>query len=176
MSTSSRRERSPASRVGPERSSGERSETERSGGPTREAAPNQAPWQGPAPPDPEVLEKAQRRQFSAAYKLRILGEVDACTQIGEIGQILRREGLYSSHLNNWRRQRDEGALSGLQPKKRGRRIRDANPLARELAASEAENRKLKKRLAQAQTIIEFQKKVADVLGIPLNHCESEEHD
>ena len=128
-----------------------------------------------SPPDPEVAEKAQRRRYTAEYKLRILGEADALRQSGgEIGALLRREGLYSSHLINWRRQRDEGMLSGLKPKKRGRKAKEQNPLARRLAEVEKENQRLKKRLEKAEIIIEFQKKVADVLGIPLTNDESDE--
>jgi transposase len=128
------------------------------------------------PPDPEVPEKAQRRQYSAEYKLRILAEVDRATQPGEIGQILRREGLYSSHLITWRRQHEEGALMALGPRRRGRKAKEINPLARKVAELEAKNRKLEKRLHEAQIIIEFQKKVADVLGIPLSRPEIEERD
>lgn len=128
------------------------------------------------PPDPEVPEKAQRRQYSAEYKLRILAEVDHASQPGAIGQILRREGLYSSHLITWRRQRDEGALMALGPRQRGRKAKVINPLARKVAELEAKNRKLEKRLHEAQIIIEFQKKVADVLGIPLSRPENEEHE
>ena len=159
----------------PQRSSDERSEAERSGG-TPGGAAGAPPPAAPQPEDPEVLEKAQRRQFPAEYKLRILAEVERATQPGEIGEILRREGLYSSHLITWRRQHDEGALSGLEPKKRGRKAKEVHPLARKLAEAEAKNRKLEKRLREAQIIIEFQKKVADVLGIPLNRPENEEPD
>jgi len=153
----------------PKRSSGERSETERS-----EGAPAESTPQLPSPPDPEVPEKARRRRYTAEYKLRILQEADALREAGEIGALLRREGLYSSHLITWRRQRDEGALSGLKPKKRGRKAKEQNPLARRLAEIERENRRLKKRLEKAEIIIEFQKKVADVLGIPLKDEESDE--
>ncbi len=128
----------------------------------------------PSPPDPEVPEKARRRRYTAEYKLRILQEADACRESGEIGALLRREGLYSSHLITWRRQRDEGVLSGLKPKKRGRKAKEQNPLARRLAEVEKENQRLKKRLEKAEIIIEFQKKVADVLGIPLKDEESDE--
>ena len=121
-------------------------------------------------------EKAQRRQYTAEYKLRILAEVERATEPGEIGQILRREGLYSSHLITWRRQRHEGGLSGLEPRRRGRKPKETNPLARKLAEAEAKNRKLEKSLREAQIIIEFQKKVAEVLGIPLNRPENEERD
>ena len=156
----------------PKRSSGERSETERNEGAPGESAAGQPS----APPNPEVLEKARRRRFTAEYKLRILQEVDSARESGEIGAILRREGLYSSHLITWRRQHDAGALSALQAKKRGRKAKEVHPLARKLAESEAKNRRLEKRLAEAQIIIEFQKKVADLLGIPLKGRENEEID
>jgi transposase-like protein len=114
-------------------------------------------------PDPEVVPRAKRRQFSAKYKLRILTEADQCTQRGEIGALLRREGLYSSHLTTWRRQRDRGQLAGLTPKKRGRK---PEPQAAELARLQRENEQLKARLEQAETIIEVQKKLSQMLGLP----------
>ena len=81
------------------------------------------PGPRPVESDPEVPEKARRRRFGGTYKLQILRAVDACTEPGEIGALLRREGLYSSHLSKWRRQRDAGALEGLRPRKRGRKPR-----------------------------------------------------
>ena len=116
---------------------------------------------------PEVPEKASRRRFEASYKLRILEEADGCTEAGQLGELLRREGLYSSHLTTWRKQRDEGALEGLREKKRGRKPkrRDAKDL--ELARLRREKQKLEERLRQAETIIEVQKKVSEILGIPL---------
>ena len=114
-------------------------------------------------PDPEVVPRAKRRQFSAKYKLRILTEADQCTQRGEIGALLRREGLYSSHLTTWRRQRELGQLAGLAPKKRGRK---PDPQAAELARLQRENEQLKARLEQAETIIEVQKKLSQMLGLP----------
>ena len=84
-------------------------------------------------PTTEVSEKPARRRFSAEYKLRILAEADRCTELGQIGEVLRREGLYSSHLSNWRSQRDEGVLAGLKPKRRGRKAKPKNPLADEVA-------------------------------------------
>lgn len=117
-------------------------------------------------PDPEVLEKKKARYFTAQYKIRILAEVDACKSPGEIGAILRREGLYHSNLKTWRRQRDQGILGGLTPKKRGRRPVEPNPLAGQVARLERENKRLTERLKQAETIIEFQKKIAEMLGIP----------
>ena len=80
-------------------------------------------------PDPEVPAKAKRRKFTAAYKLRVLAEADGCTGLGEIGRLLRREGLYSSHLSDWRRARQRGSLRALAPKKRGRKPRERNPCA-----------------------------------------------
>jgi transposase-like protein len=119
------------------------------------------------PPDPEVRERAARRRFPAEYKLRIVREADACTSPGDLGALLRREGLYSSHLTTWRRQRDAGALSGLSPKKRGRRAAVTAPLARRVAELERDKAKLEHRLKQAETIIEVQKKISEILGIPL---------
>ena len=116
-----------------------------------------------AVPDPEVVPRAKRRQFSAKYKLRILAEADQCTQRGEIGALLRREGLYSSHLTTWRKQRDRGQLEGLTPKKRGRK---PDPQAAELARLQRENERLQARLEQAETIIEVQKKLSQMLGLP----------
>ena len=116
-------------------------------------------------PDPEVPEKKPRRRFTAQYKLRILEEADACTEAGRLGALLRREGLYSSSLTTWRRQRDEGHLSALGPKKRGRKPKQKNPLAERVARLERENRRLENQLKQARTIIEVQKKISEILGI-----------
>jgi len=118
--------------------------------------------------DPEVPEKARRRRFTAEYKLRVLQEADACSEPGETGALLRREGLYSSHLVVWRRQRAEGTLQGLSPRKRGRKPQPTNPLAKKVAELERENRGLKRRLKQAETIIDVQKKVSQILGVPLS--------
>ena len=118
-------------------------------------------------PDPEVPEKPTRRRFTAEYKLRILRLADACTEPGSIGALLRREGLYSSHLTTWRRQREEGTLDGLKPKKRGRRVAERSPLLAELERLRRENERLTQRLKQAELIIEVQKKVSQILGIPL---------
>jgi len=117
-----------------------------------------------AMPDPEVPERPVRRRFSAAYKLAILREVDATTQEGQIGAILRRERLYSSHLVDWRRARDRGALEALaRPAGRPR----PNPLAREVDRLRRENARLAARLSTAERIIEIQGKVSELLGIPL---------
>ena len=127
-------------------------------------------------PNPEVPEKPVRRRFSAEYKLRMLAEADCCTAPGELGELLRREGLYSSHLGTWRRQRDEGMLAGLTPKRRGRKAKPRNPLADEVAQLQRENRRLKEQLRQAELIIGVQKKVSEMLNIPLKTPDGEEAD
>jgi transposase len=114
-------------------------------------------------PDPEVVVKAHRRRFTAEYKQRILQEADACRQQGEIGALLRREGLYSSHLTTWRHQRQGGELQGLAPAKRGRK---ADPQAAENARLVCEMERLKAQLARAELIIDVQKKVSQLLGLP----------
>lgn len=125
----------------------------------------------PLVPDPEVLARPKRRHFSAKEKLRILKEADECREAGGIGKLLRREGLYSSHLTDWRRQRDEGALSALA-KKRGRKP-TRSPLVDENNRLRQENARLQRRLEQAEMIIEIQKKVASILGIPLKTLDSD---
>jgi transposase len=110
--------------------------------------------------DPEVETKAKRRTFTAEYKHRILEEADSCTAPGEKGALLRREGLYSSHLTTWRRQREAGELAGLRPKKRGRK---QDETAVEMAKLRRENERLRKQLDQAELIIAAQKKLAQVL-------------
>jgi transposase len=124
----------------------------------------------------EVLEKPMRRRFTVEYKARILAEADACTEPGALGELLRREGLYSSHLATWRRQRDEGALAGLTPKRRGRQAKAKNPLSEEVARLQRENQRLKEQLRQAELIIDVQKKVSEMLNIPLNGPGGEEVD
>ncbi len=124
-------------------------------------------------PDPEVTERATRRRFTAEYKLRILREVDACRVHGELGALLRREGLYSSHLTTWRRQRDEMAKAGLTARKRGPKAKAVDPRLKQL---ERENARLKRRLEKAETIIEFQKKVSELLGISLKSPDSDGND
>ena len=129
----------------------------------------------PAPraPDPEVPAKAQRRRFSVEYRLRIVKQADACRKPGELGALLRREGLYSSLLTNWRHQREQGALVSMRARKRGPMPRPIDPRVRQL---EAENARLQRKLQQADTIITVQKKVADILGIPLRPLVSDETD
>ena len=122
-----------------------------------EAPSASAPAQ--TPPDTEVPAKPVRRQFSAAYRLRILEEADRCTESGEIGRLLRREGLYTSHLSAWRKARREGTLQGLAPKKRGARpTRD--PKDARIKALEAKVTHLEKELDKAHTILDVQGKVA----------------
>ena len=115
-------------------------------------------------PDPEVPEKARRRIFAAVYKLKILEEADECSKPGEIGALLRREGLYSSLLSRWREQRETGALAGLTPKKRGHKPRPVDRQAQRVAELERENARLREQLEKAQTIIDVQKKLSRLLG------------
>jgi transposase-like protein len=118
-------------------------------------------------PDPAVPEKPVRRRFTAEYKLRILREADQCTESGQLGALLRRDGLYSSHLTAWRQQRNEGALAGLAPQRRGRKAAPDAPLVAENERLKRDNQRLTARLRQAETIIEVQKKLSEILGIPL---------
>jgi len=115
-------------------------------------------------PNTEVVAKAKRKQFTVAEKQRILREVEACQGSGEIGALLRREGIYSSYLTTWRRQKENGELEGLSPQKRGPK---SNPDAIELAKLRREHERLKERMRQAELIIEVQKKVALMLGANL---------
>ena len=125
--------------------------------------------------DPEVRETKARRKFTAKYKLRILAEADRCSQPGELGALLRREGLYSSNLSTWRRQRQKGLLQAMSAKKRGRKHKEKNPLASRVAQLEKENRRLEQKLKQAELIIEAQKKMSEILGIAQNLSESNEN-
>src|SRR5712691_9841851 len=109
----------------------------------------------PRDPDPEVPAKARRRRFSAVYRLRIVKQADACQKAGDVGALLRREGLYSSLLTNWRRQRDQGALVSMRARKRGPTGRPIDPRVKQL---EAENARLQRKLQRADTIITLQKK------------------
>ena len=118
-------------------------------------------------PNPEVPDKAVRRRFTAEYKLRILTLADACSEPGSLGVLLRREGLYASNLNTWCHQRERGVLSALTPKKRGRKESVRNPLVAENEKLRRENERITKRLRQAEIIIDVQKKVSQILGIPL---------
>jgi transposase-like protein len=113
-------------------------------------------------PNPEVVVTAKRRQFSAAYKLRILQEADDCQQAGQVGALLRREGLYSSHLSKWRQQRDAGQLHGLQDQKRDRQTERQ---ASQVVQLQRENERLRRQLHQAELIIEAQKKLSALFGL-----------
>ena len=114
-------------------------------------------------PDPEVPAKSGRRRFTAAYKARILAKLDACSERGEIGALLRREGLYSSQVSKWRDQRAAGVQSALEPARRGRKGRD--PLELDVARLERENARLGDRLARAEIVIDVQKKLCILLGV-----------
>lgn len=132
----------------------------------REAGPG--PEVGVRPPDPEVVERPARRRFSAEYKLRILREADGCTKAGEIGALMRREGLYSSHLTVWRRAREKGDLGALSPRKRGRKAMRSDPLVKENERLRKEKAALERKVKQVETLLDIQKKVSELLGIPLN--------
>ncbi len=127
----------------------------------------------PAAANPEVSERPRRRTFTAKEKLRILQEADRASGAGEIGALLRREGLYSSALTDWRRQRDAGILDGLTLARRGPKPGEPNPLAVELARAKQENAKLRLRLERAEAIIDLQKKVSDLLGMHLPPIEND---
>ena len=120
--------------------------------------------------DPEVVAVAKRRRLTAGYKLRILQEADECSGSGEIGALLRREGLYSSHLSRWRKEREQGQLQALAGRKRGRKSK--SDLEKETARLRQENERLKARLEQAETIIEVQKKLSELLGLSTPKTES----
>jgi transposase-like protein len=119
-----------------------------------------------AVPDPEVPEKAVRRRFTAAYKLRILKEAETSKGTNQCGALLRREGLYSSHLTTWRRQVEKGTLEALSPRKRGPKAAPPNPLKKRVEALEKETQRLRHQLKQAEIIIEVQKKISEILHLP----------
>ena len=119
---------------------------------------------GPVAASPELTDRPRRRTFTVKDKLRILADTDRAAGSGGVGAILRREGLYSSVLSDWRRQRDAGALGALTPSKRGPKVPPLNPLATELASARRDNIRLQQRLERAEAIIELQKKVAELLG------------
>ena len=124
-----------------------------------------------AAPEVEVVAKAERRRFTAEYKRRIVREAERCTKGGEIGALLRREGLYSSHLTTWRAARDRGELEGLSPKKRGPKVPPPDPRDQRISEQEREIARWQKRAERAEAFVEVQKKVAALLGTP---CESEQ--
>jgi len=139
---------------------------------TEDPQPGGVPGPGGAVPNPEVLAKASRRRFTADYKRQILQQADACTEPGQLGALLRRQGLYSSHLTTWRRQREQGALEALAGKRRGPKP-TGHLLAEDNRKLQRENQRLARRLQQAELIIEIQKKASAILGIPLNSLDSE---
>ena len=114
----------------------------------------------------EVMAKPVRRRYTAEYKLRVLREAEACKGRGEIGALLRREGLYSSNLTQWRKQRERGELEGLS-RKRGPSPKPRNPLADKVRALERETARLRARAERAEGLVELQKKVSEILGIEL---------
>jgi transposase-like protein len=153
----------------PEWSEPKRSEGERNGGGDNLAA-------HPAPvPNPEVSARPTRRKFTAQYKARIVQEANRCTQPGQIGALLRREGLVSSQLTCWRRQYRHGALQALRDDQRGRK-RTHDPKDQELDRLRRENARLTAKLTQAETIMEIQKKVAALLGHPIQTLAAAEND
>jgi len=152
----------------PKVSAGERSEPKRTEG----AGTTATLVRSASPPlavagNSEVVAKASRRRFTVDYKLKILAQADACHQTGELGALLRREGLYCSSLALWRHQRQQGILTGLTPRTRGRKPNQQSQLVADNEQLKRQNQKLSKRLQQAEIIIEFQKKLAEALGIPL---------
>jgi transposase len=157
----------PDAVVEAERSVGDRREPERSSAPTT-AAP---------PPDPEVpTDRPKRRTFTAEYKKRILEEADACSALGAMGVLLRREGLFSSHLTEWRRQRERATVAGLAPKKRGRKQKVVDAMATRVAELERDKLRLEQHLRMAEIIIDVQKKVSQLLGVPLSDQKDEGND
>jgi len=118
-----------------------------------------------AVPNPEVLAKPTRRRFTAEYKLRILQEAESQREPGAIGALLRREGLYSTHLSAWRRERERGALETLRARRRGRKPDPTQGLRQQIAELAAEKTRLQERLRQAEAIIAAQKKLSEILGL-----------
>jgi transposase-like protein len=152
-----------------ERREAERSEADRSVAAGKTVAPPTPPH-----PDPEVVAAAKRRIFTAEYKQRILTEADAAVaQPGAIGALLRREGLYSSHLVTWRRERQAGILKGLTPHKRGPKSK-RSPQEEEIQNLRRENQRLTEELRKAEIVIDVQKKVGALLGWPLPKADPEE--
>jgi transposase len=126
-------------------------------------------------PDPEVTETTARRKFTTAYKLRILREADVCSEPGQTGELLRREGLYSSHPATWRKQRRMAILEAVSPKKRGAKTKEKNPLAVQVAHLEKQNRILQAKLHKAELIIEAQKKISEILSLDQSLSDNEEN-
>jgi transposase-like protein len=145
--------------------------------PLRSEAANAAgaPAPGPRPPvpDSEVIARPRRRSFTAEYKRSILDQAHAAEDSGTVGLLLRREGLYSSHLTTWKRQRKQGLIDALTPKKRGPKV-VVSPLVKENRELQAANVRLTKKLKNAELIIEVQKKVAALLGNPIPNIQIDE--
>jgi len=116
----------------------------------------------------EVLAKAQRRRFTAEYKRGVLQEAEACSKPGELGALLRREGLYSSHLSAWRAARSRGELAGLRPRKRGPKAQPPDPRDKRIAELERELKRSQARAERAEGLVEVQKKLSQLLGIELS--------
>ena len=146
----------PVARREPERSESDRSATVSKAGPE----PN-------ARPDPEVVAQAKRRTFTADYKQRILAEADQAKGSGGIGALLRREGLYSSVLTNWRRERAAGVRQSLAPQKRGPKSK-RDPVQEEIQKLQKDNARLTEQLRKAEIVIDVQKKVGALLGWPIH--------
>ena len=125
-------------------------------------------------PNPEVPEKASRRSYTAEYKRRILREAEGCKEYGQVGALLRREGLYSSNLTAWRRQIDQGTLDALSSKKRGPKARKPDPSVRRIIEQEKENQKLRARLRKAELIIDAQKKIAEIFQLTRDQKDGED--
>jgi transposase len=128
---------------------------------------------GPGRPETEVTEKATRRRFTGEYKRRILREAAACKGPGEVGALLRREGLYSSHLTYWRKEAARGELAALTPKKRGPQPKASDERDKRIAQLERDNAKLARRAERAEALVEVQKKVSQLLGIALPTIEDD---
>jgi transposase-like protein len=126
----------------------------------------------PGRPDPEVVPGPRRRAFTAEFKRQVLAAADACTEPGAVGELLRKHGLYSSHLSDWRRQRDDG----LRPKKRGRKGNAQRALVEENTQLRREKARLEQQLVQAKVIIDVQKKLSVLLGIPMKTPDSDGSD
>ena len=139
----------------------------------RRASEDSGAGEAPMRPDPEVTERPQRRRFTVEYKLRIVREADACKGDGDVGALLRREGLYSSQLASWRGRREAMPKAGMTASKRGCEATVVDPRIKEL---ERENARLRRRLQRADIIIDIQKKASELLGIPLNRPDSDEND
>ena len=125
-------------------------------------------------PNPEVPEKANRRSYTAEYKRLILRETEVCKERGQVGALLRREGLYSSNLTAWRHQVERGTLDALSSKKRGPKARKPDPSVRRITEQEKEIQKLRARLRKAELIIDAQKKIAEIFQLPRDQKEEED--